>query len=180
MSVNSLLPPNATAQERAVEAAIARAGEFPLPVKTLWNPDTCPASLLPWLAFAVSLDKWSDAWTENQQRAAIKASYYVHAHKGTIGALRKALRAVDYELTVIEWFEKVPAGTPYTFDIQVLVSNRGINEAVYAEIEGIVNAVKNVRSHLETMTVLAVPHGTINTLAATIAGEIVTIYPEAV
>lgn len=179
MSV-TLLPPNATPQERAVEAAVARAGEMPMPVKTLWNPDTCPAALLPWLAFAVSLDKWNDSWTESQKRAAIKASYYVHAHKGTVGAVRKALEAVDYELKVVEWFEKVPAGAPYTFDVQVQVTDRGISDAVYTEIEQIVNAAKNVRSHLGTVTAIAVLRGTVNTIAATVSGEYVTIYPEAV
>lgn len=180
MSVTSLLPPNATAQERSIEAAIARAGEFASLVKSLWNPDTCPAALLPWLAFALSLDKWNDAWTEIQQRAAIKASYYVHAHKGTIGAVRKALEAIDYELKVVEWFEKAPAGTPYTFDIQVKVSDRGINDAVYKDIEDIVNATKNVRSHLGTVTAVAVLRGTLNSLAATLSGEYVTVYPEAI
>jgi len=178
--VISLLPPNATAQERALEAAIARAADMPVPVKSLWNPDTCAAALLPWLAFALSVDKWSDDWTEAQKRAAIKASYYVHQHKGTIGAVRKALDAIGYEMTIVEWFEKVPAGAPYTFDIQVQVTERGISEAVYKEIEDIVNATKNVRSHLLTVTAVAVLRGTLNTVAATVSGEYITVYPEAI
>ena len=50
--MNSLLPRNATGAERAIEGATARVGAVPTPFRDLWNPDTCPAALLPWLAWA--------------------------------------------------------------------------------------------------------------------------------
>jgi len=46
--MNSLLPPNATDTERAIEATTERTTDLPVPLRTLWNPDTCPADLLPW------------------------------------------------------------------------------------------------------------------------------------
>ena len=49
----SLLPPNASALERKLEQATLRLGTLPVPLRELWNPDTCPAHLLPWLAWTV-------------------------------------------------------------------------------------------------------------------------------
>ncbi|MGS4945207.1 phage tail protein I, partial [Meridianimarinicoccus sp. RP-17] len=73
MSDLSLLPPNATPVERGFEAAGARITALPVPVRDTWNPATCPATLLPWLAWALSVDNWDPTWTEGQQRAVIAA-----------------------------------------------------------------------------------------------------------
>ena len=93
----TLLPPNASALERAVEGAIrARLEAVPVPLATLWNPDTCPVALLPWLAWALSIDEWDDTWIEAQQRAVIRESYAVHALKGTVHSIKAMLRAAGY------------------------------------------------------------------------------------
>ncbi len=71
----------------SVEATFAETTLIPL--RTLYNPDTCPVHLLPHLAWAWSVDRWDPEWPESVKRAAIKASFYIHKHKGTIGALRR-------------------------------------------------------------------------------------------
>lgn len=43
----TLLPPNATQEERGIEAATARLGKIPIEIGRLWNPETCTADLLP-------------------------------------------------------------------------------------------------------------------------------------
>ena len=43
----TLLPPNATALERALASVIARISDVPVPIGDLWNPARCPAPLLP-------------------------------------------------------------------------------------------------------------------------------------
>ena len=45
-----LLPPNAGEMERNLSKAVARLSDIPMMVRKSWNPDTCPAELLPWLA----------------------------------------------------------------------------------------------------------------------------------
>ncbi|RMS83919.1 Tail protein I [Pseudomonas savastanoi] len=77
------------AAERAIEAAIV--DTTPMPLRTLYNPDTCPVELLPHLASSWSVDRWDEKWSEPVKRNAVKASFYVHAHKGTIGALRRVV-----------------------------------------------------------------------------------------
>lgn len=99
----SLLPPNATAPERALEQATARIAAVPVPLRALWNPLTCPASLLPWLAWALRVREWDSNWPEATQRAVIAASVPVHKHKGTLGSIKQALATAGYpDAAVIE------------------------------------------------------------------------------
>lgn len=105
MSDQSLLPPNATPVEHGFEAAGERITVLPVPVRDTWNPATCPAQLLPWLAWALSVDRWDNGWTDDQKRAVIAASVTVHRRKGTFGAVQSALAAAGYgDATLIEKF----------------------------------------------------------------------------
>lgn len=90
----SLLPPNATPQERAIEAAVAR--ELPACIRCTWNPETCPAGLLPWLAWAFSVDEWDAGWSEDAKRASIRDAVAIHRRKGTVWAIRRVLSAAGY------------------------------------------------------------------------------------
>ena len=92
----TLLPSNRTATEVALEAATARAAEVPVPINTLWDPDSCPAEVLPWLAWALSVDTWDPDWPEEVRREVIRQSVEVHRHKGTIGSVRRILQAAGY------------------------------------------------------------------------------------
>jgi phage tail P2-like protein len=93
----SLLPQNRTGQEHAIEQTqAARIAGMDVPVDRLWNPSTCPAALLPWLAWALSVDEWDDAWPEETKRRVIADSVTVHRVKGTVGAVRRALAAAGY------------------------------------------------------------------------------------
>jgi len=89
--MTSILAVNATAAERAIEGATARIGDTVVPLADLWNPATCPAALLPWLAWALSVDDWDANWTEARKREVIAAAVYVHRHKGTVASIRTAI-----------------------------------------------------------------------------------------
>lgn len=120
-----ILPPNAAPIERAVlTAELARIATVdPTVIVSIWNPATCPAVLLPWLAQGVSVDVWSNDWPEAQKRAVIAASPMVHRLKGTIGAVRRALAAFDLETRVVEWWEE--GGRRGTFRIEIIYRNGG-------------------------------------------------------
>lgn len=93
----TLLPPNASGLERAVEAAIQDSLEaVPVPVATLWNADACPAALLPWMGWALSIDEWDEQWSVAEQRAAVRSSYTVHSLKGTLHSVRAVLRTFGH------------------------------------------------------------------------------------
>ncbi|PPD36015.1 MAG: phage tail protein I [Methylomonas sp.] len=95
--VSRLLPPNATAQEHALDDSIARMADVPVEIATLWNSHTCPIELLPWLAWALSVDEWDETWSDAQKRAVVAASYQTHSHKGTPYAIKSALQALGYD-----------------------------------------------------------------------------------
>lgn len=50
MSDARLLPVGSSPLEVAAARACAEIEKTPVSLRTLWNPDTCPANLLPWLA----------------------------------------------------------------------------------------------------------------------------------
>lgn len=95
MDFASLLPRNATPFERSAEAAFARIAAVPVPADQMWNPDTCPAAFLPWLAWALSVDEWQPDWTEETKRSVIRASVEIHRLKGTKAGMRRALQFAD-------------------------------------------------------------------------------------
>lgn len=177
---NQLLPPNATPQEVALSGATARVGAVPVPLKNTYNPATYPANLLPWLAWAYSVDEWNPEWSEAQRRESTGGSYYVHRHKGTIGALRTALGALGYDISILEWFNKTPtAGPAYTFGLTVTVDQIGIpSAALYDQIVYVANSAKNVRSKLTGVDVLGKRAGDIYFGGVAVCGETITIASE--
>lgn len=147
----SLLPPNATVVERAMEMAAARIESVPTPARHMWNPQTCPAQLLPWLAWAFSVDEWDTTWTEAQKRATISASYSVHRRKGTIGAVKRALGALGLDIQIVEWFQETPKGDPYTFRIALGSGAEGAPQDKLLKLLAVLNSAKNLRSHLRSI-----------------------------
>jgi phage tail P2-like protein len=111
-----LLPPNSSDLERALSAAGTRI--FGLPVwiiRACWSPDDCPVNLLPYLAQAWSVDEWDRTWSEAKQRDVIKQAVWIHQHKATIGALKRAIAQLGLGARVVRWFEQTPRAAPYTF-----------------------------------------------------------------
>ena len=101
----TILPHNASDIEIDLEHLSDRQQQFAATTKTLWNPDTCPASILPWLAWAFSVDEWDPNWSDDAKRATIRDAVSVHRLKGTIGSVKAALASAGYgDAEVIERF----------------------------------------------------------------------------
>lgn len=105
MVVGRLLPPNSTPLERALaEAGIPTCESSADIIRDLWDPQRCPAELLPWLAWAFSVDAWDDAWDETRKRTVVAGSLAWHRKKGTPWAVRQALAAIGYPvINLIEY-----------------------------------------------------------------------------
>ncbi len=86
----TLLPKNTTPLERALEKVLT-SYENEKQIPNLWNAQTCPKNLLPWLAWANSVDDWETDWSEQKKRAAIEESIPIHERKGTPQAVLDAL-----------------------------------------------------------------------------------------
>lgn len=172
-----LLPPNASHQEVALSQAGARLAAASPQCRPMWDPVSCPSAHLPWMAWAFSVDEWDSAWSDAQKRAAIEASFTVHRHKGTVGAMRDALAALGYSISITEWFRESPAAAPYTFGLTADLDDRGINGALWDSIEGVANATKNVRSHMRYIRLRATDHGRFHVGGTAVAAEIVRVDP---
>lgn len=144
--MSDLLPPNATTQERAISLAVDRA--VPVPNATLWSPWTCPAGILPWLAWALSVDEWDSGASEDRKREIIAESIDQHRVKGTVYALKRALQQLGYEVEIDE-----QTGTAYTFGLNFKVgagesAGGAVVDAAIAQAEAIALRQKNARSEL--------------------------------
>lgn len=146
--MSDLLPYNATPQERALAETTARISDVPVVVREVWNPDTCPSNVLPWLAWAFSVDDWDTSWTDEQKRRVIKESVYSQRIKGTIGAVTRQLAALGYEFQILEWFQQVPQGAPYTFNVYITSSQYPITPTDFQKILQVIDTNKNLRSHM--------------------------------
>lgn len=169
------LPLSSTQFERAIEASMAEKTEIPL--RALYNPDTCPTHLLPWLAWNWSVDRWDTRWTEAVKRSAIRSSFYVHAHKGTIGALRRVVEPLGYLIEVLEWWQTLPEGVPGTFALKVGVLDTGITEEMYLELERLVDDAKPVSRHMTGLAISLETQGALNIGVALYEGDEINVYP---
>ena len=98
----NLLPPNASALERAIAATGAGIDTLPVAVRDTWNPATCPVALLPWLAWALAVDEWDEAWSEAVKRKVIADAIQLHRHRGTVWSLKKSLAPLGMAVDVID------------------------------------------------------------------------------
>jgi phage tail P2-like protein len=118
----SILPPHLSELERDLDAAMARLAAIDIPISTLWNPHTCPVEVLPYLAWAMSVDTWRSHWAEDMKRQVILAAPDVHRTKGTRPAVEMALAALNVEVELKEWWEASPQGTPGTFELVAYIN----------------------------------------------------------
>lgn len=169
------LPSNSTRLERALDHAMSDAPEIPL--RMLYNPATCPVELLPWLAWAWSVDRWDDTWPTAVKREVVASSFALHARKGTVGALRRVVEPIGYLLTVTEWWQLDPPGVPGTFAIEVGVNEGGMSETTYFEVERLLDDARPVSRHLVGLDIRFEPRLRAYTTVAVTDGDIMEIYP---
>lgn len=175
--MTSLLPPNAQQLERLAAEALAQIERVPVPIKDLLNPDRCPVQLLPYLAWAFSVDRWDSTWSETTKRQVIKGSYFLHSRKGTIGALRRVVEPLGYLIEIVEWFNTVPEGVPGTFALKVGVLDTGITEEMYQELERLIDDAKPVSRHLTGLAISLATTGSVFIGACVTEGDELTVYP---
>lgn len=172
-----LLPGNSTPLERQAAQALAQIQRVPIPLRTLYNPDLCPLPLLPYLAWAFSVDRWDSKWTEAAKRAACHAAYYVHSRKGTIGSLRRVVEPLGYLIDVVEWWQTEPVGPRATFALKIGVLDTGITEEMYQELERLIDDAKPVTRHLTGLAISLETQGNLDIAVSVYEGDEIDVYP---
>ncbi|UJR55022.1 phage tail protein I [Dickeya zeae] len=172
---NSLLPPSASDFMRHVANSTQRLSEIAVDLDTLWSAERCPTQLLPYLAWALSVDRWDKRWSEQTKRQVIKAAWLVHRQKGTIAALRRVVEPFGYLIRITEWWQT--GGTPGTFRLDIGVQDAGITEETYLELERLIADAKPVSRHLLGLNIVMDCAGHIPIAAGQYSGDALTVYP---
>lgn len=120
-TATALVPSNHRLREHALAAVTHEAlGEIdPAAINSVWDAWRCPAPLLPFLAWALSVDLWDDAWDENTKRAAIADSPAYHRRKGTDGAVDDAAASLGRPVIMTDWHATRPEGRRGTFTVRI-------------------------------------------------------------
>ncbi|QHQ16224.1 phage tail protein I [Pectobacterium parmentieri] len=172
---SSLLPVGSSELEIAAAEACAELSRTPIPLRQICNPDLCPVNLLPYLAWAFSVDRWDEKWPEVIKRQAIKDAYFIHRHKGTVGALRRVVEPFGYLIRIIEWWQY--GGVPGTFRLDIGVQQQGITEETFLELERLIADAKPVSRHLLGLNINLDTQGAAYVAAASYSGDTLTVYP---
>ena len=103
---NTILPVSSTKLEiDLLDTFIAvmerKLGIPDIPIKDLWNPNTCPEPFLKYLAAAWSVDGNIADFTTEQVRNLIRNSIEIHLRKGTVWAVKEVIKALGYTITSI-------------------------------------------------------------------------------
>lgn len=130
---------------------MARIEDVPIAIRSMWDPATCPAFMLPWIAWGLSIDLWDTDWTEEQKRTAIAGAIDAQRRKGTPASLRAVLDRFDPLIALVEWFEDRDTLAPHTFRLELPLAAESeveYSEALVAALVRDIAAVKPLRSHM--------------------------------
>ncbi|EML7113701.1 phage tail protein I [Klebsiella pneumoniae] len=161
-------------EQRAAEAC-AVISDLSVPLRDLWNPWRCPVKFLPYLAWAFSVDRWEENWSETEKRQAVSEAFWIHQRKGTVAAVRRVIETLGYSMTLQEWWEVAdPAGT---FRLEIDLNDIGITETMIKELERIIGDAKPVSRHISQLTLSASVYGAAYIGVGIVDGETITVYP---
>lgn len=162
-------------EQRAAEAC-AVISDLSVPLRDLWNPWKCPVKFLPYLAWAFSVDRWEESWSEVEKRQEISDAFWIHQRKGTISAIRFVIEKMGYSISIDEWWQVAdPAGT---FRLEVDINDIGLTPSMLSDLNRLIDETKPVSRHMAQMNIAVKVRGDIHTGAALCCGEIISIYPE--
>lgn len=152
----SLLPPNATAAERALEGALLSHIDLSS-VGPLRNPFACHADVLPFLGWELAISHWDTAWTVERKREEVAGAVAFHKIKGTRAAVEQVLARFHPLLTVTEWWEANPPRAPHTFEVRAPALEIGADFLTAETAEAIIRdvaAAKPLRAHFDFVQTL--------------------------
>ncbi|MBK2258995.1 phage tail protein I [Francisella philomiragia] len=149
--MSKLLPTNSTKLEKdIVESFHYVVKNKDILIKKIWNVQECPSEFLVYLAYfvGVDFDIYNDL-DDAQKRDYITKSIDIYRHKGTLGALRKALSVTGYTINIIEWYQD--ASTAHTAKVRVASPTATIDVNLVLKI---IKKTKNVQTVIQVSVVI--------------------------
>lgn len=136
----SLLPPNATKLELALEKAIYRSTNLDYHIDDLWNPNTVDETFITYLAWSLGVEIWSKDLNIEQKRQLLKDYVSIRKIRGTMAALKKALKAINVDAVITER----PDNKAFSFKIEI--SRQNITSELKKDIIMLVDLLKPLRT----------------------------------
>lgn len=115
------------------------------------NIDKLPSKALDHLAVQYDISVWHQAWNITVKRSVLKAEISAKRKKGTVYAVKEALKSIGSASSITEWWQTEPKGIPHTFTINVTAAKiDGILDVEMQDyIVSLIDDAKPKRSHYE-------------------------------
>ena len=172
----SLLPTNSSTLEKALDQGFGQLLErITPPFPELMDPTQTPADFLPYLAADRGVNEWSSSAAEAEKRATVQLAWPTARQAGTRKALENAAKGLQLIPEVRAWYEQTPRGKPYSFSLRAY-SELPYSEEIDERLDRRLADAKSERD-IFTVTVGLSAFGRHSIGAATVCGELTTIYP---
>ncbi|WP_122447451.1 phage tail protein I [Pseudomonas viridiflava] len=176
MTDYTVLPPNASVVERGLDLAFGKLlDRIEPPFPDLMDPLKTPVDFLPYLAADRGVTEWNSAAPEAEKRLTVALAWPTKRLAGTRRALENAILGLQLTPDVTAWYEQTPLGQPYTFTVRAF-ADKPYSEEINARLDRRIGEAKSERDVLAVSIGLSVS-GTHYVGAATVGGELTTIYP---
>ncbi|MGY4662337.1 phage tail P2-like protein [Pseudomonas chlororaphis] len=172
----SLLPVNSSPLERALDLGFARLLErVAPPFPELMSPAETPVEFLPYLAADRGVGEWRSEAPEAEKRLTVELAWPTARQAGTRKALENAAKGLQLIPEIRAWYEQIPAGAPYSFSVRAF-TERPYSEEIDARLDRRLADAKSERDILAISVGLSA-FGSHSIAAATVCGELTTLYP---
>jgi phage tail P2-like protein len=172
----SLLPANSSALERALDLGFGKLlDRIAPPFPELMNPAETPLAFLPYLGADRGVSEWSSEAVEAEKRLTVELAWPTARQAGTRKALENAAKGLRLAPDVRAWYEQTPRGAPYSFSVRAF-SEQPYSDAIDARLDRRLADAKSERDTL-TVSIGLSAFGSHVIGAATVCGELTTVYP---
>ena len=172
----SLLPANSSALEKALDLGFGTLlDRIAPPFPELMNPSTTPLAFLPYLAADRGVSEWSSEAAEAEKRLTVELAWPTARQAGTRKALENAAKGLRLMPEIRAWYEQTPVGPPYSFSVRAF-TEQPYSEEIDARLDRRLADAKSERDTLSVSVGLSA-FGSHVIGAATVCGELTTVYP---
>ena len=172
----SLLPANSSPLEKALDLGFGvLLDRIAPPFPELMNPAATPLAFLPYLAADRGVSEWSAEAVELEKRLTVGLAWPTARQAGTRQALENAAKGLRLMPEVRAWHEQTPPGTPYSFSVRAF-TDQPYSEEIDARLDRRLADAKSERDSVSVSVGLSA-FGRHVIGAATVCGELATVYP---
>ena len=145
------------------------------PFPELMNPTATPLAFLPYLAADRGVSEWDADASETEKRLTVELAWPTPRQAGTRQALENAAKGLQLMPEVRAWYEQTPPGQPYSFSVRAF-TEQPYSEEIDARLDRRLADAKSERDILSVSVGLSA-FGSHVIGAATVCGELTTVYP---